>query len=142
MLGRKPEALTILKGARPGGGRTKHIHPMKPLLQAPEHLDAEEKAVFEAVRTNAPAGMLAEVDRFLLEVFSRHVVLHRRCVRELDALIFDTETTKRAHPLLAAAAGQAKILLSLAESLGLTAAARQRIKLPEVDLGSWADIGA
>jgi P27 family predicted phage terminase small subunit len=139
MRGRKPEGLAILKNVRPGGGRTKHVHTLTPMLAAPDHLDAEEKAVFETIRENSPAGLLAQIDRFLLEAFAQHVILHRRALRELNELTFDTETTKRAHPLVAIANDQVKILLAASEALGLTAPARQRLKLPNVDPAAWAE---
>src|SRR5215471_11481437 len=130
MQGRKPSAWTILKGTRPGGGRSKHVQQMAPILEAPAYLNGEEREIFETIRENAPHGLLTQIDSFLLEAFARHVGLHRRAFRELDALTFDSESTKRAHPLVAIANSQAIILLKLSGVLGLTATARQRIKLP------------
>ena len=80
MRGRKPSDLTILKGVRPGGNRRKHVHTLEPMLSAPEHLSVEEKEVFELVRQNAPHGLLAQIDRFMLEAFAQHTVLHRRAL--------------------------------------------------------------
>jgi len=113
---------------------------MTPMLEAPEHLNLEEREVFETIRENAPPGLLAQIDRFLLEAFAQHVALHRRAVRELDALTFDSESTKRAHPLVGIANGQVKLLIAASETLGLSATARQRIKLREANSGDWDDI--
>jgi phage terminase small subunit len=141
MQGRKPNDLTVLKRVRPGGGRLKHSHVLQPMLGAPEHLDVEEKEVFESIRLSAPSGLLAQIDRFLVEAFAQHTVLHRRALREMDALTFESESTRRAHPLVAIANVQAKILLSLSEALGLTATGRQRIKLPNLPSDDWSTIG-
>src|SRR5262252_5567124 len=130
MRGRKLSPLTILKGTRPGGGRIKHVHALTPMLPAPEYLSAEEKEVFETIREHAPHGLLGQIDRDLLAIFSAHVMLHRRAIHDLTELTFASRSTKKVHPLVAMANGQAAILLRLSESLGLTATVRQRIKLP------------
>ncbi len=59
---------------------------------------------------------------------------------ELKELVFQTESTQRAHPLVGIVDAQAKLLLTLAEGLGLAPAARQRIRLPATDSGDWASI--
>src|SRR5262245_18236503 len=140
MRGRKPDDLTILRNVRPGGGRLKHIHALQSLLATPAHLAAEAREVFELVRDNAPRGLFAQIDRFLLEVFAEHVVLHRRAVRELDTLVFESESTRRVQPLVLVDDSEAKILLQLSEALGVTIAARQRIKLPETSNDDWSTI--
>jgi len=141
MRGKKPNSLTILKNVRPGGGRARHVHALTPLLAAPERLTAEEREVFENIRENAPHGLLGQIDTFLLEALAVHTVLHRRCVREVDTLVFESHSTRRAHPLIAAADAQVKALIALSESLGLTAPVRQRLKLPQAVSDDWADVG-
>jgi phage terminase small subunit len=140
MQGRKPSALAVLSNSHPGGGRKKHVHRLPPLTGPREHLNPEEREVFELVRTNSPHGLLAEIDKPLVEVFARHVVLHRRAFGELEALTFDSESSKRPHPLVGIANDQVKLLLTMAEALGLTASARQRIRLPEANLTEWDDV--
>src|SRR5262245_60132648 len=139
MQGRRPnDFTTTLRGVRPGGGRQRHAHVLKPLLGAPEHLSGEAKEIYETIRTHAPVGLLAEIDCFVLEVFSGHMALHRKVMRGLDVLV---QSERRANPLIAVADQEAKLLMSLAEVLGLSASSRQRIKLPEPMDDSWSAIG-
>jgi P27 family predicted phage terminase small subunit len=143
MRGRKPDKLSVLRGARPGGGRQKHVHALEPLCAAPAHLAGEPREIFELVRTCAPPGLLSQVDRFLLEVLCQHVTLHRRAIRELEKLelTFEHESKLRAHPLVAIAGQQSRIVATLCQELGLSAPSRQRLRLPEPDAGAhWADI--
>lgn len=146
MRGRKPQpALTGLTKVRPGGGRQRHVHVMSPLLDPGAELAGPERKLFQEIAQNAVYGLLTVIDKPMLTVFVQHFVLHQRALadlRTLPELTVKTRTTTRAHPLESIVNEQAKLLVLLAESLGLSATARQRIKLPQPPApgSNWADL--
>jgi P27 family predicted phage terminase small subunit len=143
MKGRKPNPLTLLRGANSPGNRKKYAHRVAPLTDVPAHLGDSEKLIFEEVMRAAPAGQFGQIDAVLLGCLATSANLYRRMCRELDAVesfTVKTTSTRRAHPLLTAINEQVKVLLALSDALALNPTSRQRLKIPEMP-GDWSDAG-
>jgi P27 family predicted phage terminase small subunit len=143
--GRKPTIVTFDKGVRPGGGRAKYAHAIPPLpVEPPPELAEDEAKHYREIVGNVAFGHLAAIDQPLVAVFIQHCAIHRRAMRDLAALTelaIETTASMRPHPLVEIVDDQVKVILSLADALGLTPVARCRLKLPVQPTGSgWDDI--
>jgi P27 family predicted phage terminase small subunit len=89
---------------------------------APRHLKAKERAQWNTVVAAAPNGLLATIDRDLLEMYCVHMCAHREAVAALhkEGLVVElTNGTPMTNPHLIAAGKQADLVMKLAKLLGL-----------------------
>jgi P27 family predicted phage terminase small subunit len=112
---------------------------------APEDFTAEEKRKWQFVRDNAPAKMLATLDRRALIAWCQACVAYDQATAQLKKhgmLIKNARGMPVKSPLIGIINDQLKHIRMLAEQLGFTPSGRARLQAPHHDEnnGAWKEL--
>ena len=109
----------------------------------PEHLHEDAQGAIEVIRGSMPPKTYAAVDSFALSAFATAWALHKRAAHEISNPEFAHLVTNGAgslakNPWIDILNGQARVMMSYGDRLGLDPKARAALKLPsEKPLGKF-----
>ena len=135
---RKPAILHVLQGTLESSHKGREFEPMAEgdIGDPPEEFTAEEKKEWEFVRVNAPARMLATLDRRALMGWCQACVAYDQATAQLKKhgmLIKNSRGMPVKSPLIGIINDQLKHIRVLAEQLGFTPSGRARLQVPRHD---------
>lgn len=101
----------------------------------PEHLHDDAQGCIEVIRSSMPPKTYAALDSFALAAFSTAWALHKRAAHEIGNPEFPHLVTNGAgslakNPWIDILNGQARVMMSYGDRLGLDPKARAALKLP------------
>ena len=101
----------------------------------PEHLHEDAQGCIEVIRSSMPPKTYAALDSFALAAFSTAWALHKRAAHEISNPEFAHLVTNGAgslakNPWIDILNGQARVMMSYGDRLGLDPKARASLKLP------------
>jgi phage terminase small subunit len=110
----------------------------------PEHLHEDAQACIEVIRGSMPPKTYAALDSFALAAFSTAWALHKRAAHEVSNPGFEHLVTNGAgslakNPWIDILNGQARVMMSYGDRLGLDPKARAALRLPSEKAASKFD---
>lgn len=137
MRGRKPKptALKVIEG-NPGKRPLNHDEPQAAgeLIEAPDDLSDDQRAIWEYAIAHAPKGVLRMIDRDNLRAWVVAADLHRKATAEVQArgiLSTGAEGQLVKNPAVMVLRDATAMMMRAAEQMGFSPTARARIKVPE-----------
>lgn len=101
----------------------------------PEHLHEDAQGCIEVIRSSMPPKTYAKLDSFALAAFATAWAIHKRAAHEISNPEFAHLVTNGAgslakNPWIDILNGQARVMMSYGDRLGLDPKARATLKLP------------
>ena len=101
----------------------------------PDHLHEDAQGCIEVIRSSMPPKTYAAVDSFALAAFAAAWALHKRAAHEISNPEFAHVTENASgspikNPWIDVLNGQARVMMSYGDRLGLDPKARASLKLP------------
>lgn len=100
-----------------------------------EHLMDDARGCIEVIKASMPAKIYSALDSFLLAAFGMAWAIHKRAAHEInnpdfDWIVLNTAGSQTQSPWLKILNGQAQLMASLGDRLGLDPKSRAALKLP------------
>lgn len=101
----------------------------------PEHLSEDAQGCIEVIRRSMPAKVYSALDSFLLAAFATAWAIHKQAAAELIKpdfawIVTNSAGSETQSPWIKMLNGQAQLMASLGDRLGLDPKARAALKLP------------
>jgi phage terminase small subunit len=101
----------------------------------PEHLADDARGCLEVIKQSMPPRIYSALDSFLLSAFGTAWAIHKRAALEISNpefqwIVMNTAGSETQSPWIKMLNGQAQLLASLGDRLGLDPKARAALKLP------------
>lgn len=101
----------------------------------PDHLSDDAQGCIEVIRRSMPAKVYSALDSFLLAAFGTAWAIHKQAAHEINSPDFEWTVVNSAgslapNPWLKILNGQAQLIASLGDRLGLDPKSRAALKLP------------
>ena len=150
MRGRKPKPtdMKVLQGTfRKDRSDEREPKPAGRLRDAPDHLTAEQKEIWNDAIQNAPSGLLKPLDWSVFEVWVVASHTHRVAaekVQTMGQIVKSPSGYPIVNPFLSSMNKQAAIMIKAASELGFSPTARSRIVIAEevIQDDPWAKLAA
>jgi P27 family predicted phage terminase small subunit len=137
--GRKPKPTSRhkLDGTRHKADRSREPVALGAIGDAPEGLTAAQIQLWAYYVGNAPARVLAAIDRHLLVTFVRAVDMQDQAARLMasDGFVIESDRGQAEHPAIRTFARASALVLKCASEMGFTPASRPRIQTGQEPAG-------